>query len=327
MAGLLRTFLLTVIVCAYADAGYDGSVRVTFKDSASVNDTVIRLRDIGIVQCQDPAVDVKTIEDLIVGEAAPAGYYRLVNSDEAICYAIRPHFKTVKPSPGQKKSVKVATVSSEKKVGDYEAMIQSYLHEEIQWHKDDYTVVIRNNNQKIKVLDKPLTATVTGLATHYPKGSVNLKIIFKQGTRTHVLPVVCAVRVVAPVVVSRLAIKRNTPLSDSNCVIEKRDITGFKYTPVTSLSGVRGMIAARSIPQEAIVHEKILAHAPLIEKDEQVFVAIDRGAIKISVVMRARECGGMGDKIWVENEQTHKLIKTRIVGKGKVTMIEGEKMI
>jgi flagella basal body P-ring formation protein FlgA len=327
MKGLLRIILPAVLVWAYADAGYDGTISVTFRDSASVNDTVIRLRDIGIVRCPNQTVEEETLGDLIVGEAAPAGYYRLVNSDEVASYSIRPYFKTAKLSLGQKKSVKVATVFSEKKVGDFEAMILSYLREEIQWQKDDYTVVIRNNDEKIKVLDKPFNATVAGLTTHYPKGSVNLKITVKQGTRTFVLPAVCAVRVVTPVVVSRLVIKRNTAFSGDNCVVEKRDITRLKYTPVTRLSEVTGMIAARSIPQNAIVHEKILAHSPLIEKDEQVYVAIDRGTIKISIVMRAREGGGLGDKIWVENEQTHKLIKTRIVGKGKVTLIEGEKMI
>jgi flagella basal body P-ring formation protein FlgA len=39
---------------------------------------------------------------------------------------------------------------------------------------------------------------------------------------------------------------------------------------------------------------------------------------------RARESGSIGDKIWVENEMTHKLLKTKVIDHGKVILITAE---
>jgi flagella basal body P-ring formation protein FlgA len=96
---------------------------------------------------------------------------------------------------------------------------------------------------------------------------------------------------------------------------------------MTSLLQLDEMIANRSLQRETILNNKLMMRVPIIGKDEQVNVVVDRGLVRISIIMRAREQGALGDKIWVENELTHKLLKTKIIGKGKVELLEGVKTI
>jgi flagella basal body P-ring formation protein FlgA len=44
------------------------------------------------------------------------------------------------------------------------------------------------------------------------------------------------------------------------------------------------------------------------------------GMVRASVAGVARETGCVGDKIWVENQNTHKMIHAEVSGKGKVNI-------
>ena len=90
---------------------------------------------------------------------------------------------------------------------------------------------------------------------------------------------------------------------------------------------MRDLVSNRTIQPEMIVHDGLASRIPIVGKDEQVYVVVDKGLVRISIIMRAREQGAIGDKIWVENEMTHKLLKTKIIGKGKVELLEGVKTI
>jgi flagella basal body P-ring formation protein FlgA len=135
------------------------------------------------------------------------------------------------------------------------------------------------------------------------------------------------VTVVTPVVTAKASIPRGSLLTSDNCSVERKDITNFAGLPFSSFSQLKDMIANRTIGPETILHEKLTTRMPVIGKDEQVYVIVDRGTVRISIIMRAREQGALGDKIWVENELTHKLLKTKIIGKGKVELLEGVKTI
>jgi flagella basal body P-ring formation protein FlgA len=319
--------ILTLCALASACAAEPVSVSVIFRDSATVNDTVIRLNDIAVIHSTASNDRLESLRNAVVGEAAPAGYSRKVNTEEVFTCVLKKKFNGLQFDRVQKKAIQVATESREKKVGDFEQEIQKFFSDSVKWQPGEYTVVVRNIDEKWKCLNKPLSVSLCGLQTKYPKGNVNCRLIARQNSKTYSIPVVCLVTVVTPVVVAKTAIPRGSLLTSENCSLEKRDITHFACNPFTGLSQLDGMIANRTIQNEAIVHEKLTARMPIIGKDEQVYVIVDRGVVRVSIVMRARQQGALGEKIWVENELTHKLLKTKIIGKGKVELLEGVKTI
>ncbi len=299
---------------------------ISFKDSAIVNDTCIRLSDVAIVTSDCSPNETRDFISKIVGESAPAGYCRKVNSDDIISYVLKkdfPNYTVV----SKHKSIKVSTFSVDKKVGDYKEKIIGFLTDSISWNAQDYKVEIRNENEKWKCLNTPVSVQITGLSNRYPKGNLNLKLLAKQNSKIYTIPVTCFITVNASVVVAKRPILRGEAINSDNCSIERRDITRFGYEPFSNNAILKDMIASRTIPKDAILYDKYLTKLPIVAKDDQVFVIVDRGVVKVSIIMRAREQGAMGDRIWVENENTHKLIKTKIIGKGTVELLQGGKVI
>jgi flagella basal body P-ring formation protein FlgA len=302
-------------------------VSIDFRDSASVNDTVIRLGDIAVIRCETRPDLIETLRNAVVGESAPAGYCRKVNPSDVVTYALRKAGNEFSFGRVRDKPVMVATKCVEKKVGDFEQLIVKYFADSVKWQPKDYAVTVRNADEKWKCLDKPIEVRAAGLLTGYPKGNVNIKLVMRQYSRVFSIPVVCLVTVVTPVVAARTAIPRGTPLTRENCIVARKDITRFACNPYTDLSQLNDHVANRSLQAETIIHDKLTSRIPIIGKDEQVYVVVDRGQVRVSIIMRAREQGGLGDKIWVENEITHKLLKTKIIGKGKVELLEGVRTI
>ncbi len=324
----LRNLAIVALGLAAAASASNGMhVSLHFADSASVNDTVIRLRDIAYADSMCYGIDVKPILDLIVGESAPAGYCRRVGTDDVVDYLLRQKFPAVRFSKVPRKSVCVSTAAVEKNVGDYESVIREFLRDSIRWGQGDYFVELRNSAEKFKCLNKPFAVFVSGLTSKYPKGLVNLLLTAKQGTKSVSVPVVCNVKVVTNVLVSTKQIDRGTALDSSNCNMQKMDITRFGHESVPSCSELRDMVAMRTVSKGTIIYSKMVVRRPIVSKDEEVYVVVARGRIKVSIAVRARENGALGDKIWVENESTHMLLKTTVIGKDRVTLLDGGKEI
>jgi flagella basal body P-ring formation protein FlgA len=327
----MNLFLQIVMFGLLASSAAAGPVKVSiaFRDSAIVNDTVVRFGDIATITSDASADKIDALNNAVVGESAPPGYSRKVSCADVVSFVMKKAGPDAKLSCVTKRNtaVIVATASVEKKVGDFENLIVKYISDSVKWQTGDFTVTVRNTEEKWKCLDRPIKVQAAGLSSKYPKGNLNIRLIARQGSRVYSVPVVCLVNVVTPVIIAKTPISRGTVLSAENCVLERKDITHFASNPFTGLSQVNDLVANRMIQPETILHEKLTSRMPIIGKDEQVYVIVDRGQVRVSIIMRAREQGALGDKIWVENELTHKLIKTKIIGKGKVELLEGVKSI
>jgi len=322
MTGLSKIVLILFLALA-ASAANKPLLAIQFEDSVSVNDTVIRLRDVAHCDSIRYGSNIKDIFNTVVGESAPPGFSRRVGSDEVLDCILKHRFPAMEFLPRPKKSIVVTTASVNKTVGDYDDLIRKYLQEKIKWASGDFAIVSRNSGETFKCLDRPLSVEVSGLTTAYPKGVVNLLLTAKQGTRKFAVPVVCNISVTTNVLVSTREIERGTQLDSSNCSLQKRDITRFGHESISSCFELQNMVSMRTISKGVIIYSQMVVRRPIVSKEDQVYVVVDRGRIKVSIAMRARENGAMGDKIWVENEATHKLIRTKVIGMDEVTMLDG----
>jgi flagella basal body P-ring formation protein FlgA len=345
----LTYIVILIAVTAFTSFAVSrAEVNICFKDSAMVNDTLIRVKDIASVTGLNDTF-TQNIQNFVIGESAPAGYCRKVSTQEIctqlqklipnplasqedklqlwlITYAKRvdnTYIDTKQHSfnKNRVKSILVKTNAQEYKVGDFEKEIFNYIADSVLWSKANYSINLRNKTDAWKCLKTDFSVSVFGLASRYPKGNINLSLNMRQGNRTYCIPVLCNVSVSAEVVMAKAVISRGTVLSAENCVLEKKDITRFGYEPFLSLSDIGSFVATRTIAKETIIHNKLITKRPVIIKDDQVFVISSQGPIRISVIMRAREDGAVGDRIWVENPESHKLLKTKVVGKGRVSLL------
>ena len=101
------------------------------------------------------------------------------------------------------------------------------------------------------------------------------------------------------------------------------DLTRFAPVPFTDCNDLDGMRASRTIRAGSILHERMVLSVPVVEKGEPVSIICAKGRISIAVAGIARENGGKGERIWVENSATHKLIRVMVSEKGKVHVPQG----
>ena len=112
-----------------------------------------------------------------------------------------------------------------------------------------------------------------------------------------------------------------------NCEIRLMDITRFAPTPFTELQSVEGKLAARSLNSGKILHCRLAKALPVIDKGDIVSIRLNKGRISVAVTGIARERGGIGDRIWVKNRKTNKLIRAQILDRGVVTVEQGGRAI
>lgn len=300
------------------------AVTVSYVDSCVVNDTVIRLGDIARVQADCPDSVLEKLIHLPVGESAPAGYSRYVNTNDFVTFSMKARFPNLGAINSPNKRILVKTDFQERSIGEFGDSIEKYLGEKVAWPSGAYTVLIINKTEKWKCLPKPFSIKIDGLLSGYPKGNFNLKLIAEQGSKRYINTISCFNTVVVPVVVSKINIPRGTLLSSENCSIIVKDITHYNYIPYYKLNEIENTKSSRAVQAGTIICDKLVLKTPIIERDDQVQIMVTHGRVRICMSARARESGSVGEKIWVENEMTHKLLKTKVLSHGKVILIDGE---
>jgi len=304
----------------------NNTVTLHFIDSAMVNDTLIRIGDIAKVECADAAL-AERVRTFSAGEAAPAGFSRYVNSGDLVMYNVQPQFKDARIVIGNTKRVKVTSDYQEKSVSEFEDMIRSYAAEKLEWKNGDWTLTIINPQASWKGGRGSTEVMVSGIDNPYAKGHVNLNLIVRHGSRVHRVPVACQVRVKTEVLVAARPIQRGEEFNGENSKSVVMDITNFTYAPLTRVPEAGTMTTTRTVSAGNILHGKMLKAIPIVARGDQVRIHFIGERIKVSVLGTARDSGGSGDRIWVENLQTGKLIRAAVSGKGSVVVHqEGERI-
>lgn len=292
-------------------------VILKFFDSVTVNDTAIYVRDIAVVSTDSPELEQRVLAS-IAGEIAPPGYSRFINTADLLLFRLQPVFRDYDFKSLNNKRIMVKTEGVVRKVGNYTGAVERYLNEKIGWKKGEWSVVIENSEDTWKSLNLPEDVSIDGFAaatTLFPRGHIKLQLLAKQKNRIIRIPLSCVIRTTAPVGVARHEIARGKVLDLNDIELKKVDISNFAPDPYYKLEDIIGQKAIREISQGSILFNRLLTPIPVVSKGDQLEVKVTKGNVRISVLAIARETGNIGQKIWVENSATHKLV--RVVLKDK----------
>jgi len=299
-------------------------VVLTFKDSCKVNDTLFALGDIAVINCDDASLRQELV-NTFAGISAPPSFGRFITVEDFVARELRHRYTKVSfvckgsPRPYIGTAHRTVTVKS------YEHLIGARCDSAVAWQKGTWQYTVKNSSDSLQILNNDtIVAEVTGFSEPFlPKGNVNLWLVIRQCGREYRTPLHCNFTVRATVVIAERTIMRGEMITSAECVLTPMDLTHFTPNPKTVLSAVVGMRAARSINKGTIFHDRVLSAIPAVEKGDLVsIVHLGRG-LSIAVSGTAREDGYTGEKIWVENSATNKLIRAEILEKGKVAITSG----
>lgn len=295
---------------------------LTFKDSVLIADTAFFLADIAEIKCSDNVLKVK-LQNVAGGKSAPAGYGRFLNVSDFILYRLKPLLGNTRFNVSGAQRVYIKTESVEKKIEDYLGIIQQYFRKEVLWPQECYEAVVKEPGRSWKCLPGNVTARVEGLGNRYPRGNVQLWLIVEQKQCNIRIPVMCNVKVVTPVLVARRPILRGQQITSQDCELKSMDITTFGPQPLFNTDSLKGVRAVRTINPGTIIHTRLIKAIPAIEKGDLVEILVVKGRVKVAVQGIAREPGVIGEKIWVENKNSRKLVQVIVKNKGTVTASQG----
>lgn len=298
------------------------AVSMVFKDTVLINDTIIHLGDIAEINSSDNELIYKLC-NVVAGVAAPAGYSRFLNADDLLLYRLNSQFNNVHFQISGCRRVIIKTDFIEKHIEDYREDIEEYFRKEVSWPEGCWEMKIMEPQRSWKCLNGSASAEIQGLQNDFPKGHVQVWLNVKQGNRKIRIPVSCNVKVALPVLVARKSIIRGQIISAGDCELKKMDITTFGPEPFSQFDVISGIRAARTINPGTILHARLIQSMPVVEKGDLVDILVSKGRVKVAVQGVARECGKVGEKIWVENAVSRKLIQTIIRSKGTVTVAQG----
>jgi len=312
--------LLTISIAAARPVA-----RLSFVDSVTVNDTAIYLRDIAAISTDSPELKQR-LSVAIAGTIAPPGYSRFINTADLLLYRFQPAFKDIDIKVAENKRIVVRTVGIVRKVGDYVNVVEGYLREHIGWKQDEWSFVIENSEETWKSLDLPIGISIEKPAaskttTPYPRGHLQLQFIINQRERITRIPISCLIKIFAPVVISKHALNKGNVIDSNDIELIKTDISCFGPDPCFKIEDLIGQKTIRNINQGSILFNKLLAPVPAVSKGDQLAIRVAQGNVRISVLAIARENGNLGQKIWVENSTTHKLVRVIIKDKSSAVVL------
>ena len=298
------------------------SASLFFKDTVLINDSIMTLSDLATVSSQNSEL-LMALKKASAGQTAPPGYSRFVNSRDLVLYRLQAAFPDVDFSFTGADRILVRTDFSELRVGDYSREIHDYLESVIKWGKDTWKLTIENPGESWKCLKAPVIVTPGGAEQGYPKGRTVLTLLVEQGSRKTRVPVRCNIEVVIPVVVLTNQVVRGQEITTAACEIRRFDITHFGPLPYRSLDQVFGMRAARTLAPGTVLHDRLVQAIPLVDKGDLVQILVQKGRVKVAVSGIARESGGPGERIWVENSSSRKLMRVTVKEKGVCILTQG----
>jgi flagella basal body P-ring formation protein FlgA len=321
----IRIFTFFSII-AMGDGIAKPVVILNFADTATVNDTAIFLRDIASISVDSPEIK-QQLSVLFAGAIAPPGYSRFINTSDLVQYCIQPAFKDLVIKAVENKRITVKTTGIVRNVGDYSKIIGNYLEGYLGWKQGEWSFVIDNDKDTWKTLDLPMKIVVEGTLTKaitpelYQRGHIQLQLVVNQRERTSRIPVSCFINVFAPVVIARHPISRGTIIAITDLELKKVDLSKFSPDPYFTMNDLLGQKTICSINQGSIFFNKLLTPVPVISKGDNVAIKVTQGNVRISVMAIARENGEIGQKIWVENTTTHKLVRVMVKDKNSAKVL------
>ncbi|MFP4164777.1 MAG: flagellar basal body P-ring formation chaperone FlgA [Chitinispirillaceae bacterium] len=315
-----RTLLFSSIFIAVAvNATSAQEVTLDFKNSVMVSDTMIKTGDLAAVRCEDPELAAR-VENTSAGESAPPGYSRYVNTDDLVLYRLEPAFENVEFTAGGHKRINVKSDYIERTVDDFRQQITAYVAENLGWEDGEWKLSINNPQSSWKSFRGTARTQLKGMDNPFVKGNFNLLLIVRQGASTNRIPVSCHMQVEASVLVATRQIRRGEELDTASCMLQTMDITHFAHGPLREVPRSGQSEVTRTISQGSIIHERLLRTVPVVARGDQVKILFSGNRIRVSVLGRARESGGRGERVWVENLQTGKLIRAEVTKKGVVSV-------
>jgi flagella basal body P-ring formation protein FlgA len=121
-------------------------------------------------------------------------------------------------------------------------------------------------------------------------------------------------------VVSLHELVQGQALKASDVGIERRPKSEFTPTTLISLDQVQGLSAKHGLHASQVLRQTDVSKPELVGRNETVTIVYEVPGIRLTVLGKSAEPGGLGDSINVLNVQSKRTIQATVIGPNRVTV-------
>lgn len=125
------------------------------------------------------------------------------------------------------------------------------------------------------------------------------------------------------VVVATRTVRRGSSLTEDFVVVEERDITSAKHGFFTDLEELVDTRAKRPIGDGGIVSQRHVEPIPVLQRGDEVTMALRSGNMSLLATGIAMQDGGIGQRIRVQNIDSRKVVYGEVVDANTVRITGG----
>ncbi len=299
--------------------------RVSLHAHSEVEGPRIFLRDIADIQCPGD-VDLPLVD---LGEAAHFGLTRLIDverlqSNELSAWQGR----LVLASPGR--TLQATTVADTLPANELSVLIDSLFASEplkpreqrkISLYKAPSIITLPHISSARRGIanSRKLELVFGGLKR---RGKVPLELRIGKGADVlRRIPLTVNVRILGPVAIAKVLLRRGERFSPGTVKEEMKDITSYPPGSLPSMAECLGNLASQTVTAGRLITMRLVDIPPLFRKGERVPLVIEEGSVHVSIDAVARRDGRAGEVIPVWNPVNRKMIHAYVRENGTLKLM------
>jgi len=318
--GLCGFFALAV--SAFAAKGEQVLLRLPLK--ATVAGPKFTLGEVAEIITSDKTL-VEKVGRMDLGKAAPLGEtFRL--SQGAIKIVLRrlgynlDQFTFEGPE-----ATEVLTQAQEFDLNGLLPDLKAFLVEALKEQPENVQVTLMNLDKKLHLPAGEVRAKFRKPVTDRFEGPLLLTAELEVDSHlVKVVPLRAVVEVLRPVLVAKGHVDKGQILTEDKVGLKRLPTSRIPPDALKDLKGVVGHKAALPLEQGAVVRVVSVEDPPVIHRGATIMAVVTRGNIEITVSVRALANGKAGEVIQVENTESHKVLRARVLDE-KTVLVEEQK--
>ena len=306
------------------EAGYcaDGVV-IRLPEKATVVGPEITLGEIAEVIGNERTVEDR-LRRLTLGRAAPVGD-KVKMTLASVKIALRREGYSLEGFAfGGADAVEVLTSSQSLDSADLLPQVKAFVAGQTSESPDNIEVKMEGTGKKILLPAGAVSAQFRPSFSGRYEGPVLLTAELKvDGRQVRVLPLRVEVEITRPAVTASRRIGKDEKFTNENVSLVRTPGSKLLRGCFGRLDAVLGHTAALPILAGSVIRLEDIYDPPVIRHGQVVQGVVEKGSIELSVEVRAIEDAKVGDSIQVENTESHKLLRGKVLDE-KTVLIEPE---
>ena len=192
--------------------------------------------------------------------------------------------------------------------------IKAFVMEQLKEAPENVEIKLSGGDKKISIPAGSVKADFRPPLSGKYEGAFLLTTELKvDGREVRVLPLRVTVEVFHPIVVTLRRVEKGDRFSTENVGLVRTPTSKILGQCLDRLDSVLGRTSAVPLVPGTVVRINDLFDPPVIKRGQVVQAIVRYGNVEITVQARATEDGKAGDSIRVENSETHKLLRGKVL--------------